>query len=181
MLKANVLSAGNSPHKSFCMPNVEQGKSKFSASAGRVASPVTSSERGSKSGSESQLGFGIGHSKDRFPIAIATPIPTQPRELGAPKARKNKAQGGRASEASSETLGSDRKTSSPEKATQVECIALAGLALSNQSTQGGGAQRRNPGLCSAAISALDQMPRRIPVTGCLIQRPLEVGCLAWMI
>jgi hypothetical protein len=76
----------------------------------------------------------------------------------APKARQNKAQGGRANEASSETPGRSKEHEALPGRRRLNASPLQGSHYRTNPTQGSGAARLHPGLCSAALSALVPMP-----------------------
>ena len=81
------------------------------------------------------------------------------RISGAPKARRSKAQGSRARDSGLWTPGyRNRCQGSPVRAAQADCVALTGLFLFRVLTQGFGSLcGLRPGLCCAALSALDPL------------------------
>jgi hypothetical protein len=107
-------------------------------------------------------------------------FPVTSFEFGAPKARKNKAQGGRASEASSETLGSDGRNIEPCK---------GGTFVSPlQGSHSRIILPRVPALRACTLGFVlprfqrwIQMPDDSPVTGCLIQHGWGQGYLSFPI
>jgi hypothetical protein len=90
------------------------------------------------------------------------------------KARRSKAQGG--GRAAAETLGWQRKNTSPERAVQSACIALSGLNLNPIRNPGFQSPLRvlfHPGLCCSALSALHLRLTRMPFEGsaCFLCQP----------